>query len=275
MLSCHAISMSARLFFACGILLCALASSLAVFSGCDGAKETATREKVTILAAASTTNAIEAAAQLFENENDSIAVRISTGPSNGLARQIMAGAPADVFLSANKQWADAIVSEGLSDTTIELLTNRMVLIVPQGNPAAITGPNDLTHAKVSRVAVAGENVPAGIYAEQALRRLNLFDSLRESNKLARGSDVRVTLAYVERAEVEAGIVYATDARLSEQVEIVAVLDPRTHEAVVYPLVLLKMATDKPAARQFFEFLQSAAGLAVFEKYGFTPLTSQP
>ena len=208
-------------------------------------------------------------------QNAHIAVQISTGPSNGLAQQILAGAPADVFLSASRQWATAITEAGLASETVELLTNRMVLIVPKGNPAGVQEPSDLASARVTRVAIAGENVPAGTYAEQALRNLKLLDLLQQSNKLARGSDVRVTLAYVERAEAEAGIVYATDARVSQQVEVVKELDPRSYDPVVYPVVLLKRIPERDAPRGFFDFLQSAKARAVFDHFGFTPLVSQP
>jgi molybdate transport system substrate-binding protein len=239
--------------------------------GCGTAQKTdAVPQKVTVLAAASTVDAIEEIATLFQ-EQTQIEVVISGGPSNGLAQQILAGAPADVFLSANKKWGDAVTEQGLAGETVDLLTNRMVLIVPRGNPAGIADVGDLTGSKVTHVAIAGEGVPAGIYAEQALRHLKLFDALSDSNKLARGSDVRITLTYVERGEAEAGIVYATDARISDQVAVIAELDPESYDPVVYPAVLLNSAADRPAARRFFQFLQSADAQAVFQRCGFTSL----
>lgn len=229
---------------------------------------------VTVLAAASTSDAIHEIAGAFAAWHPGLAVRISTGPSNSLAQQVIAGAPADIYLSANTKWADAVAEEGLAEETVELLTNRMVLIVPQGNPAGVTEPGDLVGQSVTMVALAGENVPAGIYAEQALRHLQLLDQLREGRKLARGADVRLTLAYVERGEAEAGIVYATDARISDRVEVVAELDPRSHDQVTYPVVLLKTAKDMAAARKFLRFLQSAEARTVFERYGFSRLETR-
>lgn len=259
---------------ACRNLILAAATFVGLFAGCSATNETATRDKVTVLVAASTTDAIEEVARIFQDEMQ-IEVVISTGPSNGLAQQILAGAPVDVFLSANKKWADAIADQALASETVDLLANRLVLIVPEGNPARIKDPADLARTKVSRVAIAGENVPAGIYAQQALRNLGLFRQLRESNKLARGSDVRITLAYVERAEAEAGIVYATDARISDRVEVISEFDPQSYDPVVYPAVLLKTASGRTAAVRFFTFLQSSEGQAVFQRFGFTPLASQP
>jgi len=242
--------------------------------GCGTSEKQAIRQKLTVLAASSSVNAIEEVARLFELENPHVETRICSGPSNGLAQQIMAGAPADVFLSANKQWADVLSRDGLATETVELLTNRMVLIVPKGNPTGITGPSDLVDSKVSRVAIAGENVPAGIYAIQALQSLKIFDRLQTSKKLACGSDVRIALTYVARGEAEAGVVYATDARVSNRVEVVMELDPRSYEAVVYPAVLLNPASEKSVARDFFTFLLSPAAQEVFRRHGFSPLSSQ-
>jgi molybdate transport system substrate-binding protein len=245
---------------------------VAVLAGCSDTERATTRETVTVLAAASTTDAIHQIARRFQQAHPGIRVDVSTGPSNGLAQQILAGAPADVFLSANQKWSDAIAQQGLAGRRVELLTNRMVLIVPQGNPAKVTDPSDLNSAEIQRVAIAGENVPAGIYAQQALQNLNLFESLRRSNKLARGSDVRITLAYVQRGEAEAGIVYATDARISQQAEVVASLDPQTYDRVVYPAVLLQDAAEREAAHRFFQFLQSQEARDIFGQFGFTPLS---
>jgi molybdate transport system substrate-binding protein len=246
-----------------------LLSSLWI-AGCSS-QQPPVREKITVLAAASTADAMERIADRFQVSRELMDVEVSTGASNNLAQQIIAGAPADVFLSANEQWADAVAEKGLTLETVDLLTNRMVLVAPKGNPAGVEGPSDLLSDKVSRVAVAGENVPAGIYAEQALRKLKLYDRLHDAKKLARGADVRVALAYVERGEAEAGIVYATDARITDKVEVVAELDPETYDRVVYSAVLLKAGGERAAARNFFEFLKSPDARMLFAEYGFTPV----
>ena len=140
--------------------------------------------------------------------------------------QISEGAPAQLFLSANEKWADFVKEKGLAQDTKVLLGNSLVIVVPQGNPAGVKQPKDLTNAQVKRIAVAGPTVPAGIYARQALKKLNIWDGLEENKKIISGENVRVTLTYVERGEAEAGIVYATDAHgSSKQVEVVYTFDP--------------------------------------------------
>ncbi|TWU42271.1 Molybdate-binding periplasmic protein precursor [Novipirellula artificiosorum] len=225
---------------------------------------------VIVLAAASTMEPIKEVAEQFEKQTG-FCVRLSVGPSNGLARQIVAGAPADLFLSANRQWATFVTEAGLTRTSTELLSNAIVLVVPRGNPAAVHQPEDLLGSRTERVAIAGKNVPVGIYAKQALQQLDLFEPLDRQGKIARGSDARVTLAYVEQAEVEAGIIYATDATDASRVETVFAFDPQTYDQVVYPLLLLQMNKSNTAANEFYQFLQAKTSKAIFERYGFTTL----
>jgi len=256
------------------ILVSTVTVLTAFLAGCNLSEDRAGQDTVTVLAAASTADALAEIAQLFERETH-VEVEVSNGSSNGLAQQIIAGAPADVFLSANRQWATAIETEGLVTANVDLLANRMVLIVPKGNPAGIKVPEDLISARVGRVAIAGKNVPAGIYAEQALQNLKLFDHLENSKRLVRGSNVRVTLAYVEHAEADVGIVYATDALIAQDsVEVASQLDPLLYERIVYPAVMLQRASDQSGARRFFKFLRSSEARAIFERHGFTPLPSE-
>lgn len=228
-------------------------------------------DSLIVSVAASTTDAVNKLAESFQAQTG-VKVKVNAGPSNGLATQILAGAPANLFLSASKQWADKVNDEGLVTTDIELLTNRLVIVVPKGNPAGIKSPHDLTKPAIKALALAGEAVPAGQYADQSLTKLGLLKQLTAEHRIARGQDVRAALAYVERGEAEAGIVYATDAAIAPDVEIAYEFDPSLHEQIVYVLVLLKGADDQPAARQFYEFLQSAEAEQVFTSFGFTPLT---
>ncbi len=254
-----------------GVGLWAAAVCAALPAGCDPAAGESAPRVIHVLAAASTTDVIGEIARAFERRHPGTRVDICTGSSNGLAQQILAGAPADVFLSANRQWADAVADHGLASDTVDLLGNQLVLIVPEGNPAGIATIHDLNRTGVTRVAIADDQVPAGIYAQQTLQRFGQFDALQQSNRLARGSSVRVTLTYVERAEAEAGIVYATDAAASRHVVVVAQLDPQTHDPVVYPAVLLRQAADNATARAFFGFLQTGPARTLFRGYGFSPL----
>lgn len=222
---------------------------------------------VTVLAASSTSDALDDVAEAFEVQTG-IRVRISSGPSNALARQIITGVPADVFVSANAQWAGSVQSEGLADSVEPILANRLVLVVPKGNPASIQQPRDVLRDGVDRIALAGENVPAGLYAEAALRQLQVFDRFVESGQIVRGHDVRVTLGYVERGEVAAGVVYATDARLSKRVDTVFIFPIDVHAPIEYPAVLLSNRPNREGGAMFMRYLKSEQAQRIFERHGF-------
>lgn len=222
--------------------------------------------------AASTTDAMERFADRFHDQTG-FEVKLNAGPSNGLATQILAGAPADVFLSASREWADKIDAAGQAAAQVDLLTNRLVVVVPRGNPAGVQKPDDLSSAAVKKLALAGENVPAGMYADQALTKLGLLEPLTAAGKIVRGQDVRAALGYVERGEAEAGIVYASDLRAASGVELAYAFDPALHEKIVYVLVLIKHDAANPVARKFYDFLQSADAKQVFADLGFVPLAA--
>jgi molybdate transport system substrate-binding protein len=225
---------------------------------------------VTAFVAASTQDAVGELAKGFARDTG-IEVKINPGGSNTLANQIINGAEADVYLSANEQWADTLRDKGFAAETRLLLTNSLVIVVPNGNPAGIVRPEDLLAAKVEHVVLAGENVPAGIYAKQALGAAHVYDDLEKQNKIVRGKDVRATLNLVELGEVGAGVVYSTDAAMSRRVETVYTFDEKSHDPIRYPLVLLKHGQQNPAARKWFDYLSSEAATKVFEKYRFRVL----
>jgi molybdate transport system substrate-binding protein len=243
-----------------------LALVLAVLGGCRDSDPPP--RPVLIFAAASTKDAVAEAAAAFTQQSG-IAVKISDDDSSRLAAQIVNGAPADLFLSANEKWADHVKEKGLAQASLPLFGNTLVLVVPRGNPAKVAKPADLTGPTVKRVAVAGPTVPAGIYARQALKALDVWDQLGQ--RVVSGENVRVTLTYVERDEVEAGIVYATDAKISDRVEQVYAFAGSTHDPIRYPLVLLERGADHPAARRFCDFLASPEAAKIFTKHGFTRL----
>jgi len=222
---------------------------------------------VLLLAAASTTDAVTALAEAYEDETG-VRVRVSTGASTALAAQIIAGVPADLFLSANPSWAHAVEAARDVRASTPLLTNTLVLVVPALDALPIAGPDDLHGEDIRFVAVAGEDVPAGRYAEQALRVTGVYERLLEEGRLARGQDVRVTLGYVETGEADAGVVYATDARATDGVRIVHTFDASTHDRIIYPLLLLSGSA--PAA-SFHDFLRTPDAMRVFQAHGFAPI----
>jgi molybdate transport system substrate-binding protein len=231
-------------------------------AGCAGERA----DSVIALVAASAGDAVEEIAAAFRTETG-VDVKVSTGASNALAMQILEGAPAHVFLSASPEWSGELRARGLVSEERPLLSNALVIVVPAGNPAGVRTPGDLASAAVRKLALAGEKVPAGKYARQALERLGV--SAAVEGKVVRGQDVRMALAYVERGEAEAGIVYATDARASRAVEAVYTFPAGSHETVIYPLLLLERGAKSPAARRLFERLSSPATADVFRSRGFT------
>jgi molybdate transport system permease protein len=226
---------------------------------------------VTIFAAASTSDVIQALADQFRAERR-IAVSASFGSSAVLAQQIAQGAPAELFLSASPDWGRYLEERGEVAARVDLLANRLVLVVPAGNPAGLASVADLALAKVRRIALGDPaHVPAGKYARQALERLHLWEPIH--SRVVAADDVRGALAFVTRGEVDAGIVYATDAVGVPNVRVVATIDPVLHDPIKYPLVLTRNGEHNPDARGFYGFLQSATAAARFQQAGFTVLTS--
>lgn len=229
-----------------------------------------------VLVAASTADAVQELTKDLEKQKDAV-VEVSPGSSNALAQQILKGAPADVFLSASETWVDALRQEGRVAEARPLLTNRLVVVVPRGRGEEFRQPSDLSRAEMGKLALGGEKVPVGTYADQALKHFKLLDPLVAEGKIVRGHDARATLAYVERGEADAGILYQTDAMISDKVETAFVLDASTHEPILYSAVLVKPAhgdggnAAKPTAdaRKVYEFLFSAEAVHVFRKFGFS------
>jgi molybdate transport system substrate-binding protein len=220
-----------------------------------------------LLAASSTADAMRDVAEAFEAATGT-PVRLSTAASNTLAFQILAGADADLFLSASPGWIDAVAAEGRVKERTPLLGNALVLVVPRGAQSPPRSPSALSAEAITHVALAGERVPAGQYAEAALAHAGVLESLRAGGRLARGEDARLTLAYVEAGEAEAGVVYATDARASAAVDVVYTFPPESHPPILYPLARL---SDDARARAFFTFAKSAEARALMARHGFVPL----
>jgi len=221
---------------------------------------------VTILAPDSTRDALNEI--INHPQLNAMDIRVSYGGTNQLASQILEGAPADLFLSASESWMQHVVDAGFVARIAALLSNRLVIIVPRRNNAVVNAPNELLRREVTRVALAGEHVPAVQYAEQALRALNLLEALSVTGRIVRGNDVRAVLNFVARGEVEAGIVYETDAAVSGEVEIVHWFDPSLHAPIVYPIALLIPASSNEAALAVWEHLRSPVSEAVWVKHGF-------
>lgn len=224
-----------------------------------------------VLAAASLQESLTKAAQVWTAKGHRQPV-LSFAASSALARQIEAGAPADMFISADEEWMSEVQGKGLlrPGSRTAFLGNRLVLVAPASSRGrlAIRRGFPLAQALGSgRLAVADpDSVPAGKYAKAALTSLGVWASVE--GKLARGENVRAALLFVERGEAPYGIVYETDARVAKDVRIVGVFPPSSHPPISYPLALLGAGRNGPEAAAFRRFLLSGEGKAIFRSYGF-------
>lgn len=224
-------------------------------------------QEVTVFAAASTQEAVEAVAHEFERLNPGVKIQTSFASSSMLAEQIASGAPADLFLSASRQWADHLQREKLVAEEQGLLGNQLVAVVPTDATWTVARPEDLANDQIEHIAIGDpDSVPAGIYAKQALTKLELWEKLKA--KTVSGEDVRHALAMVETGAAEAGIVYSTDAAISKKVKVAFPFDSNLTEPIVYPLVLTKIGVKNRAAVELYHFLQSSSAATVFRQSGF-------
>ena len=227
---------------------------------------------ITVYAAASLTDSLRRLGDDFTRETGT-AVKLSFAASSALARQIEAGAPADVFLSADTDWMDYLAERDLVQTASRrnLLGNRLVLIAPADSRVALRiEPHFGIRAALGSERLATgdpDSVPVGRYAHDALVSLGVWDQV--SDRLVRAENVRSALMFVARGEVPLGIVYATDARVEPKVRVVDVFPPDSHAPIVYPAALTRSASAD--ARRFLDYLHGAHARDVFNSFGFTAL----
>ena len=248
------------------ILFPALVLLLVVSScGSEGRKE------ILVFTAASLTNVMERLGQQY-TETEGVKVSFNLGGSTDLAQQIIRGAPADAFISAGPLPMDKLEDRGLliPDTRADLLTNDLVLVgrLDVAENKGIAAIADLTSADV-RVAIANPDLaPAGRYAREALLNLGLWEPLRP--RLVFGQNVRVALSYVETNNVDAGIVYRTDALAVENLVELASIPKESYSPIVYPAGVVERSDHVDAARKFLVFLQTEEARETFREYGFIP-----
>ena len=237
-----------------------------------GMRPAAPGESLTVFAAASLQPAMEAIARLYAQQGGG-AIRFSFAASGTLARQIEQGAPAAVFASADEAWMDWLQQRGLivPESRRSLLGNRLVLVVPAAS--AVRSVDLVRGFDLDAVLgtdgrwVTGDpaSVPVGRYAQAALERMGAWPAA--ARRLVRAENVRVALGFVERGEVAAGVVYATDAVGSNKVRVAGTFPADTHPAIRYPVAVIARQ-DTPAARAFLRFADSATARAVWKQYGF-------
>ncbi|MDD4834402.1 MAG: molybdate ABC transporter substrate-binding protein [Lutispora sp.] len=205
-------------------------------------------------------------------KNNNVKLVLNFGASGTLQKQIEEGAPSDVFISAGKKQMDALEEKGLivKESRKNLFGNSLVLIVAEEAKDKILKIEDITKAEVDKISIGTpESVPAGSYAKESLENLQMWKDIEP--KLVLAKDVRQVLTYVETGEVDAGIVYSSDAALLKKGTIVGAFPADSHKPVVYPAALINEGKQKEEAKKFLDFLSSDKAAETFSKYGFEVL----
>lgn len=250
-----------RCLGAAGAAVLALAGAV----GCGRADAPA---PVTILAAASLTDALPEAAAAWRAAGGE-EVRFGFGASSRIVPQVLEGAAADGVVSADEAWIGKLVAGGKADAAdvVRVARNELVLVVPADRADPPTDPTGL-RTTVRRLALAGEQVPAGAYARAALARAGVTDLAPPW--VVTAEDVRLALRWVALGEADAGIVYRTDARAEPRVKVAFAFPAGSHPPIVYPAAPVRGAARADAARRFVRFLAGPAGQAVLARHGFVP-----
>lgn len=225
------------------------------------------QEPLVVMAAASLTNVLPEVAAAWKAHGGQDVIFQFDGTSR-LARQARAGAPADVFISADQTWMDYLAKENKIDPASRrtLLTNRLVAVVPATSKFRPMSAAELIGPQVKHLAVAGESVPAGRLARAALSSENVFEKVQD--QLVNGDNVRAALQWVAKKEAEVGIVFETDARAEAKVKVAFVFPDKSHPKIEYPAAVLRGARQGAAAARFVAFCQSPPAKKIFEAAGF-------
>lgn len=245
-----------------------------VMSGCssnEGSKKQnagSVKVELTISAAASLQDAINEIKTAYEKENANVKINLNLGASGALQQQISQGAPVDLFFSAAEDKFEKLKDEKLIEKGINLIGNEIVLVVPKESNQSINEFEDLP--KVKKIAIGTpETVPAGQYGKETLENIGIWKDSEEN--LVYAKDVRQVLTYVETENVDAGIVYKTDALTSEKIKITATATEDTHTPINYPVGVIKESSHLEEANKFYEYLQTKEAMEIFVKYGFADI----
>ncbi len=242
--------------------------ALVVTLGCDTERHAST---LTVFAASSLASVLPEIGSLFEGQNPGTKISFSFAGSSILAKQIAAGAPADIYISANADWVNFLLKKQLirAGGGRVILRNRLVLVVPASHNSRIRHLNDLLSNGVRRISLADwSHVPAGIYAKEALQRAGIWAEVAQ--KCLPALDVRAALAYVERGETDCGVVYRTDAAISKHVRIALELPPEVQPKIEYVAAIPARAA-AANSHGFLSFLNDDTVALIFENAGFEPI----
>ena len=223
--------------------------------------------EVKISAAASLTEVLKQLAVEFKKTNPDVSIQFNFGSSGSLAKQVSNGAPIDIFVSANDTWMDYLVKQGkISPKTVRILArNTLVFVGPKGSSVKTFA--DLTGLK--HIALGSpKSVPAGEYAEQALKAAGIYDNLVKQNILVMAKDVRQALTYADHGDTDGAFVYQTDALQAQKAVILFSVPDAMHDKIIYPLALTSAGEINESAKLFYKFTESSAAADMLKKQGF-------
>ncbi len=232
---------------------------------------------LTVSAAASLQDALKAIKPIYEKGHPEVGITYNFGSSGSLQQQIEQGAPVDLFISAAIDKMDALEKQGLllTATRRDLLKNQMVLVTPAShkkNNPKLDNFDDLTTKEITTIALGEpKSVPAGKYGQEVLNYFKIAE--RVNSQAVYAKDVRQVLNYVATGNVDAAIIYRTDAQVSDRVQIVATAPENSHSPVIYPVAVIQNSDNPETATEFVEFLTTLEAQALFEEYGFVPVVS--
>ena len=225
-------------------------------------------EEIRISVPASMTDAMKELATQFGASGKHAQIVPNFGPSGTLAKQIVEGAPADLFISANQKWMSYLRDEKKIDPASEKILAANTLVFVGANNPAVTKLADITALK--RIAIGSpKSVPAGEYAVQAMEKAGIYNQLEEGQKLVMAKDVRQSLTYADRGETDGAFVYKTDAMMATQAVILFEVPQDLYEQVTYPIALTVDGAKNGEAKALYDFLTGPEALKVFLKYGFS------
>ncbi|MBP0725761.1 molybdate ABC transporter substrate-binding protein [Bacillus sp. RG28] len=225
--------------------------------------------ELTISAAASLKDSLIEIQSVYEKSHPNVKLRFNFGASGTLQQQIENGAPVDLFFSAGKDKFNKLIKEGLTSKkeSVDLIGNELVLIEPKNSNFQVKNFEDLKLNEVKKISIGTPDlVPAGQYAKESLENMNLWSSINQ--KIVYAKDVRQVLSYVETGNVDAGVVYKTDALTSKKVKIVETANNQTHKPIIYPVGIISDTKNHNETKEFYSFLQSKKSMEIFEKHGF-------
>lgn len=245
-----------------------------VWPAAGGKAHAKDREILNVSAAISLKEALAAVKESYAKKEPGIEPTFNLGSSGQLQKQIEEGAPVDIFISAGKQQMDELSRKGLiiPETRFNLLGNELVLVVAKEKQGRIKSFADLAGKGVTFTIGQPETVPAGKYGKEVLVSLKLWDSLAKNMVFAK--DVRQVLAYVDSGNVDAGLVYRSDAAALKGAVVAAVAPKGSHAPIVYPVAIVKGSKNVEAAKRFLAFLRTREAAGIFARYRFVPLAAR-